>query len=84
MTCEGEMSYQYQLVLVVCSIRYSAVFFKNGLEGLRQDLGILNELLYYLLLSVLLIVIICAFTYANMKEISNADLSLVLKHIPPL
>ena len=70
---------------IILSVPYDIwLFFKNGLEGLRQDFGILNELLYYLLSSVLLIVIICAFTYTNMKQISYADLSSVLKHISPL
>ena len=31
---------------------HKTLFFKNGLEGPRQDLGILSEMLFYKLLSV--------------------------------
>ena len=31
---------------------HKTLFFKNVLEGLRQDLGILSEMWYYILLSV--------------------------------
>ena len=37
---------------VVCLWFHKTPFFKNRLEGLRQDLGILNEMSYHILLSV--------------------------------